>query len=67
MARTNHHHGVKTFAHGTRNLVRIGELSLPVIVGGLELRELIHEEGIARLPETLRHAFASRRAGAQDK
>ena len=53
------HRGVKTFAHGTRNLVRIVELSLPVIVGGLELRELIHEEGITRLPETLRNAFAN--------
>jgi hypothetical protein len=39
-ARAKHHDGVKTFAHGTHNLVRFIEILLPVIVGGLELREL---------------------------
>src|SRR6266849_8241903 len=59
MARTKRHDGVETFAHGTHRLVRLVEFLLPVIVGGLELRELILREGIARLPDTLRHAFAN--------
>jgi hypothetical protein len=59
MARAKHPGGVKTFAHGTNRLVRLVEFSLPVIVGGLELRDLIHQQGITRLPDTLLHAFAN--------
>jgi hypothetical protein len=53
------HDEVKTFAHGTHTLVKIIEYSLPVIVGGLEIRELIHQEGIERLPEAVAHAIAN--------
>lgn len=59
MARAKHEHEVKSFAHGTRTLVKIIEYSLPVIVGGLELGELIHDRGIERLPEALRHAITN--------
>lgn len=59
MVRTKHHVGVKTFAHGTHNLVRLIELLLPLIVGGLELRDLIHDEGITRLPDAIQRGFAN--------
>lgn len=59
MARAKHHDEVKTFAHGAQRLVKIIEYTLPVVVGGLELRELIHQEGIERLPEALAHAFTN--------
>ena len=59
MARAKHHDEVKTFAHGAHRLVKLIEYSLPVVVGGLELRELIRQEGLARLPEAIAHAFAN--------
>ncbi len=52
-------HEVKTFAHGTRTLLKVIEILLPVIVAGIELRELIHHGGIERLPEALAHAVAN--------
>jgi hypothetical protein len=59
MAREKNRHGVKTFAQGTRRLVWWIETSLPVIIGTLEVRELIKEEGIGHLPQKLQQAFAS--------
>jgi hypothetical protein len=59
MARTKHHDGVKTFAQGTHRLVWWIETSLPLIIGGLEVRDLIKEEGIGQLPYKLQQAFAN--------
>ena len=59
MARAKHEHEVKTFAHGTRILIKIIEYSLPLILGGLELGELIREHGFAELPQALKHAITN--------
>jgi hypothetical protein len=59
MARAKHEHEVKTFAHGTRFLIKLIEYSLPVILGGLELGELIREHGFLELPQVLQHAITN--------
>jgi hypothetical protein len=59
MAREKNLHGVKTFAQRTQRLVWWIETSLPLIIGGLEVRDLIKEEGIGELPAKLQHAFAN--------
>lgn len=56
---TKHDAGVKTFADGTRFLIKWIERILPVIVGGIELRQLIVEGGIENLPGALKHAITN--------
>jgi len=59
MARAKHEHEVKTFAHGTRILIKVIEYLLPVILGGLEVGELIREHGFLELPRVLEHAITN--------
>lgn len=50
---------VKKFAHSVHRIVRAAELLLPVIVGGLEIGELVRENGFALLPHALVSAFTN--------
>jgi hypothetical protein len=62
MARAKHPGGVKTSAHGTNRPARLVEFSLPVIAGGLEPRDLIHQRGSMKEPDKL---IFKRRASIQ--
>lgn len=59
MARANYAHEVKTFAGGTRWLIKWIERALPAIVGGLELKDIFEEGGFHRMPEALGDAIAN--------
>jgi hypothetical protein len=59
MARANYAHEVKTFAGGTRWLIKWIERALPAVVGGLELKDIFEEGGFHRMPEALGDAIAN--------